>query len=299
VVYFSRGAGYDDVRFNGFNEKFKISIRKASNYATSIELRAGQYWFTNPNIAIIKPGSPLARSGAQIGSIGRSALLFHQGVLINQKLHENWNHQFGGDIQYFREPNQIQLASTPEGTVSLVQSGLGIVLSGPLTGIGNATTTPGGTIYTAENFHIARLTYRLEHLGFIWGNHRYPITFNLQVARNFGTQQRERDSTLGAIQLGKIVKQGDMSFLYIFTTKGANSLISQLTDDDVGTGSGVNIRTHHLRWELGLARNVTLQSLVFIQRQRRNSGDFPNFFVPLGAFTPHQYRLRQQIVFSF
>jgi len=90
-----------------------------------------------------------------------------------------------------------------------------------------------------------------------------------------------------------------MAFLYVFAIKGANALISQVTDDDLGTNSGVNIRTNHFRFDYGLAKKVTLQSLLFIQSELRNSGEFPNFFVPLNAFTPRQYRLQEQIVFSF
>jgi len=168
-----------------------------------------------------------------------------------------------------------------------------------MTGAGNATTTPGGAIYTAEDFHVARLTYRLNHTGFRLGEHAYPISFNLQGARNFGTEANERDAMLAALQVGRATKRGDMSFLYVFSIKGANSIISQLTDDDLGTGTGVNLRTHYFRWELGLARKVTLQSLVFVQRELRNSGQFPNFFVPLNAFTPRQYRFQEHLVFSF
>jgi hypothetical protein len=168
-----------------------------------------------------------------------------------------------------------------------------------MTGTGNATTTPGGAIYTAENFHVARLTYRLDHVGFKAGEHAYPIAFNAQVGRNFGTSAKERDAMLASIQVGKPAKFGDMSFLYVFSIKGANSLISQLTDDDLGTVTGVNLRTHYIRWELGLAKNITLQSLLFVQRELRNSGQFPNFFVPLGAFTPRQYRFQEQLLFTF
>ncbi len=284
----------DDVRFNGFNEKF--SFGKGN---TSIELRAGQYWFSNPNVAVITAGSPLATAGAEVGTIGRSANLFHQGLLWNQKFNERWSQQLGADAQVFREPNQIQLASTANGVVFIVQPGLGLVLSGPMTGTGNATTTSGGAIYTAEDFHVARLTYRLTHTGFRVGEHDYPITFNLQGARNFGTDANERDAMLAALQVGRPTKRGDMSFLYVYSIKGANSMISQLTDDDLGTGTGVNLRTQYFRWELGLAKKVTLQSLVFVQRELRNSGQFPNFFVPLNAFTPRQYRFQEHLVFSF
>lgn len=287
----------DDVRFNGFNERFIFPFGEKGG--ASVELRAGQYWFSNPNVAVIAPGSPLAIAGDEIGTIGRSSNLFHQGMLVNVQTGENWTHQFGGDVQVFREPNQIQLASIANGVVFIVQPGLGLVLSGPIAGTGNATATPGGAIYAAEDFHIARVTYRLNHTGFRIGEHAYPVMFTAQVARNFGTDGKERDALLTAIQMGRPSKFGDMSFLYVFSIKGANSLISQLTDDDLGTGSGVNLRTHYFRWEFGVARNVTLQSLFFVQRELRNSGQFPDFFVPLNAFTPSQYRFQEQLVFTF
>jgi hypothetical protein len=289
----------DDIRFNGFNEKYTLSFKTNSLKVSSLELRAGQYIFSNPNVAIVTAGSPLAQAGAVVGSTGRSSNLFHQGFLINQKYNDRWNAQFGGDIQLYRNPNQIQLASTANGVALIVQNGLGIALSGPITGTGNATTTSGGAIYTARNFQIARLTYRLNWAGFQSGGHAYPVVFNFQAARNIGIGLNERDAMLAAFQIGRTTKRGDMAFLYVFSIKGANAMISQATDDDLGTGSGVNIRTHHFRFDYGLSRKVTLQSLLYIQNELRNSGQFPNFFVPLNAFTPRQYRLQEQIVFSF
>lgn len=289
----------DDVRFSGFNEKYVWNIKHPTAFITSVEARAGQYIFSNPNVAIVTAGSPLAQAGAVIGSTGRSSNLFHQGLLFNQKYNEKWSGQFGGDVQIFRNPNQIQLASTANGVVLIVQNGLGLTLSGPMTGTGNATTTNGGAIYTARNFEVARFTFRLNWAGFKSGDHAYPLTFNVQGARNVGVGIDERDAMLAAVQLGKITRRGDTSYLYIFTVKGANSIISQLTDDDIGTNSGVNIRTHAFRFEYGVAKKVTLQSLVFIQNELRNSGQFPNFFVPLSAFTPRQYRFQEQLVFNF
>lgn len=289
----------DDIRFNGFNERYVASLKKNSTRVSSVEFRAGQYIFTHPNVAIIAPNSPLARAGEVVGTAGRSANLFHQGFLVNQAFNERWSDQLGADLQLYRHPNQIQLASTTDGLVLLIQPGLGLALSGPLTGTGNATTTPGGTIFTAPGFQIARLTYRLNYSGFKYGDHEYPMVFNVQLARNVATGLKERDAMLAALQVGRITKKGDASFLYVFSIKGANALISQLTDDDLGTGTGVNIRTNHFRFEYGLARKVTFQSLFFFQKSLRNSGQFPNFFVPVGAFAPRSYRLQQQIVFSF
>ena len=289
----------DDIRFNGFNEKYAFPFKNNALKVSSLELRAGQYILSNPNVAIVVTDSPLAQAGAIIGSTGRSSSLFHQGLLINQKYNDRWSSQLGGDIQLYRNPNQIQLASTANGVALIVQNGLGIALSGPLPGTGNATTTAGGAIYTARNFQIARVTYRLNWAGFQTGGRTYPVTFNIQAARNVGIGLKERDAMLASFQVGKVANRGDMAFLYVFSTKGANSLISQVTDDDLGTNSGVNIRTIHFRFDYGLAKKVTLQSLFYIQNELRNSRDFPNFFVPLNAFTPRQYRLQEQIVFSF
>lgn len=275
----------DDIRFNGFNERYTAFFKPNRAYLSSLELRAGQYILSTPNIAVIQPNSPLARAGDVVGTAGRSAALFHQGVLANQTFNERWNSQLGADIQLYRYPNHIQLASTNEGLVLLVQPGLGIALSGPLAGTGNATTA-GGARYTAPGFQVLRLTYRLNYAGFKRGDHAFPIAFNLQVARNVATSMNERDAMLSAIQIGRITKRNDTAFLYLFTIKGANALISQLTDDDLGTGSGVNIRTHHFRFEYGITRKVTFQSLFFMQNSLRN-------------FAPRTYRVQQQLVFNF
>lgn len=289
----------DDMRFNGFNERYVHTFKPNSAYLSSLELRAGQYIFSTPNVAVIAPNSPLARAGDIVGTAGRSSNLFHQGLLVNQTFNKSWNSQAGADIQLYRHPNHIQLASTNDGLVLLVQPGLGIALSGPLAGTGNATATPGGAMYTAPGFQILRLTYRLNYAGFTRGDHEFPVTFNLQVARNVATGLNERDAMLTALQIGRVTKRADTSFLYVFAIKGANALISQLTDDDLGTGTGVNIRTHHFRFEYGITRKVTFQSLFFIQNSLRRSGQYPNFFVPVGDFAPTTYRLQQQLVFSF
>ena len=289
----------DDIRFNGFNEKYVWAFKNNGFKASSLEFRAGQYILSNPNVAIVTAGSPLALGGDKIGSTGRAANLFHQGMLLNQKFNDRWSSQAGGDVQLYRNPNQIQLASTAAGVPLIVQNGLGITLSGPVTGTGNATTTNGGAIYTARNFQIARVTYRLNWAGWKTGTRTYPVVFNIQAARNIGIGLPERDALLASFQVGRVANRGDVSFLYVFSSKGANSMISQVTDDDLGTNTGVNIRTHHLRFDYGIARKITWQSLFYIQSERRSSGDFPNFFVPLNAFTPRQYRLQEQIVFSF
>jgi len=289
----------DDVRFNGFNERYTHAFKPNGAYLSSLEFRAGQYILSTPNVAVIAPNSPLARAGDVVGTAGRSASLFHQGVLLNQTFNKKWSSQAGGDIQLYNHPNQIQLASTQEGLVLLVQPGIGIALSGPLPGTGNATTTSGGIVYTAPGFQVARLTYRLNYAGFTRGDHAFPVTLNVQVARNVATGLNERDAMLTALQVGRISKRGDTAFMYVFAIKGANSMISQVTDDDLGTGTGVNIRTSHFKFEYGISKKVTFQSLLFIQNSLRRSGQYPNFFVPLGDFAPTTYRVQQQLVFAF
>ncbi|HEX5834987.1 MAG TPA: putative porin [Pyrinomonadaceae bacterium] len=289
----------DDIRFNGFNERYTHSFKANRAYVKSLEFRAGQYVLSTPNVAVIQPNSALARIGAVVGTAGRSANLFHQGFLVNQEFNKKWSSQTGADIQLYRHPNQIQLASTIEGLVLLVQPGIGLALSGPLAGTGNATTAPGGAVYTAPGFQVLRLTYRLNHTGFVHNDHKYPITFNLQFARNVATGMNERDAMLAALQIGRATKRGDMGFMYVFAIKGANSMISQVTDDDLGTNTGVNVRTNHFRFEYGLSRKVTFQSLFFFQQSLRRSGQFPNFFVPVGDFAPTTYRVQQQLVFNF
>src|SRR6185503_5164186 len=200
----------DDIRFNGFNERYTHTLKKNALRIANLDFRAGQYILTNPVVAVVQPNSPLARAGAVVGSTGRSANLFHQGLLVNQTFNERWSSQIGGDIQVFRQPNQIQLASTQDGLVLLVQPGIGLALSGPLPGTGNATTTPGGAIYTAPGFQVARVTYRLNYAGFKHGDHDYPVQFNLHLARNVATGLNERDAMLTSLQVGRITKRGDM-----------------------------------------------------------------------------------------
>jgi len=288
----------DDITFNGFNERMVHEFKKPVMGVRRFEVRAGQYIFTNPGIAIVTPAN-LGATGAVLGTTGRAAQMFHQGFLLEQGLSAKVSQVFGTDVQVYRNPNQIQFASTTAGVPVLVQNALGLALSGPIAGTGNATTTAGGAIYAARNFQVARLSYRLDYSGFKSERQDYPVALNVQAARNTGTGQHERDALLAALKIGRIQGRWDHSFLYLFAVKGANSMISQLTDDDLGTASGVNIRSHFLRFDLGLAKNIQLQNLFFIQNELRRSGQYPNFFVPLGSFAPRQYRFQEQILFVF
>jgi hypothetical protein len=99
-----------------------------------------------------------------------------------------------------------------------------------------------------------------------------------------------------SFKAGRIKKAWAYTMLYTFAIKGANSMISQLTDDDLGTLTGVNIRAHHFRFDLGLSKRIQLQNLFFAQKELSNSGQYPNFFVPVNAYTPRLYRFQEQIL---
>ncbi len=243
----------DDIRFNGSNERFIKTFSNPVWGFNSIEFRAGQYIFSNPNVAIVNAGN-LAPAGDVPGSTARDSNLFDQGIQATQRLTERTNHQFTANFQVYRQPNHIQYASTAAGLPVIVQGGIGLTLSGPLPETGNATTTPGGAILTAPRYELARLAYQLNYAGFKLGSREYPVLFNLQVVRNVGTGLPQRDGLLTYVRVGRVNKFGDQAFLYLFSIKGANAIISPLTDDDLGTITGVNTRAHHIRWDIGLGK---------------------------------------------
>jgi hypothetical protein len=104
---------------------------------------------------------------------------------------------------------------------------------------------------------------------------------------------------LTSVSIGRTTQPGDIRGLYMFAIKDANSLISQLTDDDLGTGIGVNIATHHFRVDYTIRPNIQFQNLLFLQTERRSSNPAASFFVPLGRETPRTWRYLGQIAIGF
>ncbi|MBI4468339.1 MAG: putative porin [Acidobacteria bacterium] len=288
----------DDVRFNGFHQILTIPFNSSRFGVHALQFRAGEYILSNPNIVILPASSPFVLAGYQPGQKVRAAKLFHPGFVIKGNVNERWGHQFTSDIQIFLNPNQIQLATLPSGFPVLVSNALGIALSGPIGARGNGTTTADGAILSARDFQIVRAAYRLERNGLMWGSREMPLWFDLQVARNTGTSKL-RDALLASVNLGAVRKYGDTRFLYQFALKDANSLISQFTDDDIGTGIGVNVATHALRFDLGLTRFLQWQNLFFIQNERRGNNPAEQFFVPLQREAKTTYRYLGQLLFSF
>jgi hypothetical protein len=87
--------------------------------------------------------------------------------------------------------------------------------------------------------------------------------------------------------------------MYQFAVKDANALVSQFTDDDFGSGSGVNVAGHAVRLDAGLARFLQVQNLFFFQNQRLPSDPASAFFVPLPQGANMTFRYQGQVLFVF
>ncbi len=299
----------DDVRFNGFHQIVKFPFSKNSLGITRFELRAGEYILTNPNVVILPSSAQCSSSnppancafvsaGFSPGGKVRDTQLFHPGFAVYGNLKEGWTHQFIADLQWYRNPTEIQLASTAGGFPLLVNGYFGTGLAGPVGQVGNATTTPGGAIYTARNFQVARVNYRIVHTGWKTSRQGLPVWLDLQAARNVGTSF-ERNAYMATLNVGEVKKFGDVRFMYIYGVKQANSMISQLTDDDLGTGTGVNLRTHLIRIDLGLTKFFQWQNLLFIQDELSPNDPARRFFVPLQRGAGTTYRIHSQFQFTF
>lgn len=288
----------DDVRLNGFQQTLKLKLPRNSAGFTGLEVRAGEYILSNPAVYVLSPTSPYISAGYRAGQKVRSSNLFHPGVILSGGVTEQWTQEITGDVQVFRNPNQIQLSSTSAGFPVLINSALGLQLSGPVPGTGNATTEPGGAMYSAPDFHIARLAYRLNRKPFSLLGRKMPAFLDFQVARNFGANTL-RDAFMVTGSAGSVEKAGDLRFLYQFAIKDANSMISQLTDDNLGTSSGVNIAAHGMRVDVGLARFLQLQNLLFVINPRRASNPAEQMFVPLQRGANTTFRYLGQLAFTF
>ena len=286
----------DDVRFNGFQQNATIPL--GSKVVKTVELRAAEYFLSNPNVPILAAGSPFVAAGYQPGQKVRDANLFHPGVVVAGDLGERWTHQATADIQLYRNQNQILLATSAAGFPVVVNNSIGLALSGPVPTLGNATTTPGGAMYSAGRYQIARVAYRISNRGIKIGNRDMPFYFDFQTLRNVGTHQL-RDAMMASFNFGTVRQLGDMRFLYQYSIKDANSLVAQFTDDDLGTGATTNIGVHALRFDLGLTRTLQWQNLFFIQNARRANDPSQRLFVPVQRGANTTYRYLGQLAFTF
>ncbi len=286
----------DDVRFNGFQQTANFPL--GSKAFKTIEFRSAEYFLSNPNVPILAATSPYVAAGYQPGQKVRDANLFHPGLVLAGDLGMRWTHQTTADIQLYRNQNQILLATTAAGFPVVINNSVGFSLSGPIPTVGNGTTTPGGAIYSAGHYQVARLAYRLSNRGVKMGRRDMPFYFDFQALRNVGTDQL-RDAMMASFNFGAVRQLGDVRFLYQYSIKDANSLIAQFTDDDLGTGSTTNIAVHALRFDLGLTRSLQWQNLFFIQNARRANDPAQQFFVPVQRGANTTYRYLGQLAFTF
>ena len=284
----------DDVRFNGFHESYRLAGKRGSFF----EVRAGQYILTNPNTPIVPAGSAYLNAGYQLGQRVPSAGLFDQGVTAGSNLGRKWRHAWTGNYLVVREPNQIQLASTTAGFSLLTSPEFGSSLTGPLPQPGNATTTPGGAIYSAGGFHILRGAFQLNYAGREFAGHNFPFRLFVQGTRNVRAST-ERSGFAAGATLGQATRLGDVLVQYAYLYKPANALVSQFTDDDVGTGTGVNLRTHAIRLDFGLTRYATWENRLYIQNPISHSNPAANFFVPYERGANTTVRWQSQFLFTF
>ena len=291
----------DDIRFNGAHEIAKVSLGKSG----SLEFRAGQYIFTNPNVQILPSAAACAganppatcifeQAGFAPGTNVRDSNLFHEGLVLSGKSGDNWGHRVTVDFQSYRNPNEFLIALAASGTPVLVNGYSGITVSGGAGQGGNGTTTKGGFIYTAPDFHVGHLQYRIDYKG--WNN--WPLFLDLQGSHNYGSSFLS-NAEMATVGIGQVKKFGDARLMYGYFIKDANSMISEVTDDDIGTGVGTNIRAHMIRFDLGLAKFLQWQNILFIQDELSPNDPARNFFVPLQRGANTSYRIHSQFVFSF
>jgi hypothetical protein len=286
----------DDVRFNGFQQNATIPLQ--SKAFKTIEFRSGEYFLSNPNVPILAATSPFVAAGFEPGKKVRDANLFHPGFVIAGDLGTRWTHQTTADIQFYRNQNQILLSTTAAGFPVVVNNSVGFMLSGPIPTVGNATTSPGGAIYAAGHYQVARVAYRITNRGIKVGKRDMPFYLDVQALRNVGTHQL-RDAMMASFNFGTVRQFGDIRLLYQYAIKDANSMIAQFTDDDLGTGSTTNMAVHALRFDLGLTRAMQWQNLFFIQNARRPSDPSQQFFVPVQRGANTTYRYLGQLAFTF
>jgi len=216
--------------------------------------------------------------------------------VLGSNLGKKWRVDFQAGYSTVREPNQIQLASTAAGQGLVTNAILGGTISNNLGATGNATATSGGAIYSAGGFDVIHYGGNLYYAGKSWMGHNMPFVLFLQGTHNKAATGQNNGYMLGA-SIGQAAKLGDIQFQYAYFYKPANAFVSQFTDDDVGTGTGVNIKDNTLRVNFGIARWLAWENRLFLQRGISRNG--ANFFVPLQQGYNLTIRYQSQLAFTF
>jgi len=286
----------DDIRFNGFHETYRWNGKKNGLF---LQVAAAQYILTDPNVQAVPAGSPFLTAGYSLGQRVPSSGFFDQGITVGSNIGKKWSHN--ETVNYFavREPNQIQLASTAVGAPLFQNSPVvGATLISALGETGNATTTQGGAVYFASAFHVVREAFNLNYSGRMMMGHNFPFQLFLQGTQNTGASIQNHGYMLGW-SLGQAARLGDVQVQYQYFRKPANAFISQFTDDDIGTGTGVNLKGHEIRVNFGLTRFLAWENRLYIMNGISRSDPTINFFVPLQQGYNTQFRLHSQFVFTF
>ena len=286
----------DDIRFNGFHETYRWAGKKSGLF---VQLAAAQYLLTDPNTAIVPAGSAFIPIGYPQGTRVPSAGLFDQGVTVGGNIGKKWSHNEIFNFFAVREPNQIQLASTAAGAALFANSPIvGATLTSNLGETGNATTTAGGPVYFADGFEVVRGAFNLNYSGRMMHGHNYPFQLFIQATHNT-KDSIQNNGVMGGFAFGQTARLGDMQFQYQYFRKEANAFVSQFTDDDIGTGSGVNLKGHEIRVNFGLTRFLAWENRLYIQNGISRNDPTINFFVPLQQGYNTQYRIHSQFIFTF
>jgi len=287
----------DDIRFNGFHETYRWAGKKNGLF---VQFAAAQYLLTDPNIQIVPAGSAFITIGYPQGTRVPSSGLFDQGITVGSNIGKKWSHNETLNFFAVREPNQIQLASTNAGIALFnINPVVGATLgTSNLPETGNATTTSGGPVYFAEGFEVVRGAFNLNYSGKMLYGHNYPFQLFFQATHNTKASI-ENNAVMGGFAFGQTARLGDIQFQYQYYRKEANAFVSQFTDDDQGSGTGVNLKGHEIRLNFGLTRFLAWENRLYIQNGLTQNNPAINYFVPLQQGYNTQYRIHSQFVFTF
>ena len=175
---------------------------------------------------------------------------------------------------------------------------VGATLTGNLPETGNATTTAGGPVYFADGFEVVRGAFNLNYSGRMFMGHNYPFQLMFQATHNTKASI-ENNGFMGGFAFGQTARLGDMQFQYQYFRKEANAFVSQFSDDDIGSGSGVNLKGHEIRVNFGLTRFLAWENRLYIQNGLTTNNPAINYFVPLQQGYHTQYRVHSQFIFTF
>ncbi len=124
------------------------------------------------------------------------------------------------------------------------------------------------------------------------------LEVRLQFARNT-TKHSARDAFAAILTAGRSKEPGDVRVIGAFYRKQANSLISELTENDIAINSNVNMNAYVGRFEYTFTRAVSLANDLIWTNWIRSSDPAANFFVPLGNAVPTQFRYQATLIFKF